>query len=213
MNLYLVRHAETAHNRNGVGLGRRDEPLTDLGLAQAAAVADRFGHVKLDRVFSSPLSRASETARAISKGGGGPAVELRNELIEMDVGLTEGMAFLAVRERFPDFVASWAGEGVAGAVMPGGESLEDVALRLVPLIGELREFPPEAGVAVVSHNFVVKVLLCSFLGVDLSAFRTFDVGLASVSTLLLRGARGNAVGLNDSCHLVGLNLDRPRRSV
>ena len=212
MTLYLVRHGETALNRNGVGLGRRDEPLTDLGLAQAAAVADRFGGVKLDRLFSSPLSRAFETASAIATGGG-PAVEVRDELIEMDVGLTEGMAFLAVRERFPEFVASWAGAGVARAVMPGGESLEDVALRLIPLIGELREFPADAGVAVVSHNFVLKVLLCLFLGVNLSAFRTFDVGLASVSTLLLRGTRANAVGLNDTCHLAGLNLDRPRRSV
>ena len=213
MKLYLVRHGETAHNRNGVGLGRLDEPLTDLGLAQAAAVAERFTALKPDRLFASPLSRALETARAISKGSGGPAVEVRNELIEMDVGLTEGMAFPAVRERFPDFVASWAGTEVARAVMPGGESLEDVALRLAPLIGELREFPPDAGVAVVSHNFVVKVLLCSLLGVDLSAFRTFEVGLASVSTLFLRGLRANVVGLNDTCHLIGLNFDRAGRSV
>ncbi|MEP7215976.1 MAG: histidine phosphatase family protein [Anaerolineaceae bacterium] len=213
MNLYLVRHAETAHNRNGVGLGRLDEPLTDLGMLQAASVAERFTSVKLDRLFTSPLRRALETARAIGAGYGVPAAEVRDELIEMDVGLTEGMAFSAVRERFPDFAERWAGPEVAKAVMPGGESLEDVALRLAPLVGKLREFPPDAGVAVVSHNFVMKVLLCSLLSVDLSGFRTFEVGLASVSTLSLRGVRVNVVGLNDTCHLLRLNLDHPQRSV
>lgn len=212
VNLYLVRHGETAHNRDGVGLGRRDEPLTELGRAQAAAVADQFRGVRLDRVLASPLSRASETARAIATVVG-LDLEIRNDLIEMDIGLTEGMAFSAVRERFPEFMAEWAGPNVAGAVMPGGESLEDVALRLVPLVEELRGFPPESGVVVVSHNFVLKVLLCSLLNVQLASFRSFEIGLASVSTLSLRGRRANVVALNDTCHLVSLNLDPARRSL
>lgn len=212
MNLYLVRHGETAHNRDGVGLGRRDEALTSLGRAQAAAVAGRFAAVKLDQVLASPLSRASDTARAIAAGKG-LSVEVRDELIEMDVGLTEGMAFPAVREQFPEFVAGWAGPEVAKAVMPGGESLEDVASRLAPLIRYLHESSPDSDVAVVSHNFVVKVLLCSLLNVELSSFRAFEIGLASVSTLFLRGARVNVVGLNDTCHLASLYLDPARRSV
>jgi len=212
VNLYLVRHGETAHNRDGVGLGRRDEALTSLGRAQAAAVAGRFAAVKLDQVLASPLSRASDTARAIAAGNG-LSVEVRDELIEMDVGLTEGMAFPAVREQFPEFVAGWAGPEVAKAVMPGGESLEDVAWRLAPLIRYLHESSPDSDVAVVSHNFVVKVLLCSLLNVELSSFRAFEIGLASVSTLFLRGPRVNVVGLNDTCHLASLYLDPARRSV
>ena len=212
MNLYLVRHGETAHNRDGVGLGRRDEALTSLGRAQAAAVAGRFAAVKLDQVLASPLSRASDSARAIAAGKG-LSVEVRDELIEMDVGLTEGMAFPAVREQFPEFVAGWAGPEVAKAVMPGGESLADVASRLAPLIRYLHESSPGSDVAVVSHNFVVKVLLCSLLNVELSSFRAFEIGLASVSTLFLRGARVNVVGLNDTCHLASLYLDPARRSV
>jgi len=213
VNLYLVRHGETANNRDGVGIGRLDEPLTAFGAEQAVAVGERFAGLKLDRVFASPLRRALETARPIVAAAGRPAIEVRNELIELDVGLTEGMAFPVVRARFPDFVAKWASSEVATAVMPGGESLTDVALRVAPLLAELREFPAEAGVALVSHNFVLKVLLCSFLGAELSAFRTFEVGLASVSTLFVRGARTNVAGLNDTCHLAGLNLDHPRRSV
>ena len=206
MNLYLVRHGETAHNRDGVGLGRRDEPLTELGRAQAASLGARFLGVKLERVLASPLSRAFDTASAIADGTG-VDVEVRNELIEMDVGITEGMDFSAVREQFPEFVARWAGADVAKAEMPGGESLEGVAQRLAPLLSELRAFPADSGVAVVSHNFVVKVMLCALLNVELASFRSFEIGLASVSTLLVRGGRVNVVGLNDSCHLVGLNLD------
>lgn len=212
MNLYLLRHGETAHNRDGVGLGRRDEPLTALGTAQAAAVAQRLAEVTFTRIISSPLSRASATAAAVAEGRA-ISVELRDELLEMDVGLTEGMAFSAVREQFPQFVTQWAGEQVGTAVMPGGESLADVAQRLAPLITELRESPPEATLLLVSHNFVVKVLLCSLLGVELAAFRAFEVGLASLSSLIVRGARVNVVMLNDLCHLACLNLDQPGRSV
>lgn len=212
MNLYLVRHGQTAHNRDGVGLGRRDVPLTDIGEAQAAAVGARLASVRLDRVLSSPLLRAAKTADALAAGRG-LAVESREALLEMDVGLTEGMPFAAVREQFPEFVAEWGGPDVAKALMPGGESLADLALRLAPLVGELRGCPPDASVVVVSHNFVVKVLLCLFLDVELAAFRSFDIGLASVSTLSVRGARVNVVGLNDTCHLERLNLDPAGGSV
>ena len=212
MNLYLIRHGETAHNRDGVGLGRRDEPLTPLGRAQAAAVAAKFSTTKLDRVLASPLSRAADTASLIA-GAVGTRVELRSELIEMDVGATEGMAFAQVRAQFPEFVTGWASPDVATTVMPGGECLADVSARLAGLVSELREFPPEFAVAVVSHNFVVKVLLCVLLEVELAAFRSFEIGLASISTLLLRGTRVNVVALNDTCHLANLNLDLAGRSL
>lgn len=206
MNLYLIRHGETAHNRDGVGLGRRDESLTELGRAQAAAVAQRFANVKIERVLASPLSRAADGASLIAESAG-LEMEIRDELIEMDVGFTEGMAFPEVRAQFPEFVACWAGPDVAKAVMPGGESLEDVANRLAPLVEELRGLPADASAVVVSHNFVLKVMLCSLLDVELAAFRAFEIGLASVSTLFLRGTRVHVVGLNDACHLADLNLD------
>ena len=210
MILHLIRHGETQHNKDGVGLGREDAPLTELGREQVRAVAERFRTSRLDAVLSSPLRRAFDTAEAVAEAHG-LIVEPREALLELHVGDTEAMPFAEVRQRWPEFAEQWIGPKVADAVMPGGESLRQLAHRLAPLIDEFRARPAEDAVAVVSHNFVIKVLLCELLGMDLGSFRAFDVGLASVSTVSLRGPRTAVVTLNDTCHLHGLNLDPAQR--
>jgi broad specificity phosphatase PhoE len=202
VNLYLIRHGETAHNRDGRGLGRDDVPLTPFGELQASALGGRLAAVPLDRVFSSPLGRARQTAEALI-GGRGIPVEIRHELIEMDVGESDGLTILEVQERFPQFLAAWRSESCAAVKMPGGESLADVAERLGPFLTELRETPAQA-VAVVSHNFVIKVALCRLLELDLPKFRGLTVDVASLTTVSLRDGRVNVRALNDSCHLVPL---------
>lgn len=197
MIVYLVRHGETASNRDGVGLGRGDPPLTARGRTQVAGLASRL-ELPPARVYSSPLARCRETAAALA-----PAVEplLRDELLELDVGETEGMPFDEMRRRFPDFLAAWAGPEGHRVRMPGGESIEDLALRLDPFVAELAALA-EPAVAVVSHNFVTKVLLCRLLGAELPAQRGFGVDLASVSTLVLQpNGRSTVRSLNDRCHV------------
>src|SRR5262245_43646512 len=66
VNLYLIRHGETPYNRDGLGLGRADVALTDLGERQAAALGRRFATVKLDKIICSPLQRARQTAAAVA---------------------------------------------------------------------------------------------------------------------------------------------------
>lgn len=212
MIVYLIRHGETRQNRDGVGLGRYDAVLTETGNAQARALGERLSGRRLDHVLASPLKRALETAEAVAA----PhmlRVEPRDALLELDIGKTEGMAFPAVRERYPEFAEQWLGPGVAEAIMPGGESLRQLAQRLEPIIDELRGHGAHEAAAVVSHNFVVKTLLCRLLGVELSNFRAFEVGLASLSTLSLRGHRTTVMALNDTCHLDRLSLDPARRSL
>ena len=77
MIVYLVRHGETAYNRDGLGLGRRNEPLTAFGQQQAAAVGSRFSTVSLDAIFTSPLDRCRSVANAISSYGSPSSARLR----------------------------------------------------------------------------------------------------------------------------------------
>jgi broad specificity phosphatase PhoE len=201
--LHLLRHGQTQQNLDSVGLGRFDAPLTEKGLAQVRALGERLAERPIDRVLASPLSRALSTADAVALPHA-LTVEVRDELIELDIGETEGMKFSAVRERWPEFADAWLGPRVVDAVMPGGESLRQLAGRLGPVIELLRACAAEEVVAVATHNFVIKTLLCELLGVDLSNFRSFEVGLASLSTLSLRGKRTTVVALNDTCHLESL---------
>lgn len=208
MILYLIRHGETASNRDGLGQGRADHPLTDAGLAQAEAVAKRFDQHPVDLVVSSPLLRARSVAEVIAARSNSP-VELVDDLHEMDVGETEGLAPTEMRQRFPEFMAAWGAEEMETVTMPGGESLLNVRDRVAPILDELLTRQLER-VALVSHNFVLKVALCQLLGLRPNAFRGFTVDLTSLSTVNINTAvtppRVTLLGLNDTCHLYGLNL-------
>jgi len=210
--LYLIRHGETAFNRDGKGLGRSDEPLTATGEAQARLTGAAFAGVALDRILVSPLSRAMRVAEAV-RSHSGSSVEVRESLVEMDVGLTEGSAYADTAARFPEFMRQWAGAGAADALLPGGESLREVAERVRPLAGEFRELAGGSALAVVSHNFVLRSLLCVLLDAPLENFRSFQVDLASVTTVTVRNGRVAVSRLNDTCHLDSLNLGDTARSV
>lgn len=198
MIIYLVRHGETAYNRDGLGLGRSDVPLTERGQAQAKAIMQRFAGVELARVFSSPLGRAFVIAEAIA-GGAGVPVEADHRLIELDVGETEGMNFPDMRNRYPEFFRDWA-TGSNAVRMPGGESIDDVAHRLASFAGELRVLDLPA-VAVISHNFITKLLVCQLLGLERSTFRSIGADLASITTIGIDRGRVSMHQLNDVCHL------------
>ena len=202
MAIYLVRHGQTAHNRDGLGLGRHDAPLTELGKQQSVRAAERLSKVPVARVFSSPLGRAGEAAAAIAAAHG-LVVEWREELTEMDVGETEGLSFREMRTRFPEFLTVWRSADCATVPMPGGESLEDVRTRVTGVCAEAVAGVSD-GVVVVSHNFVVRVLICDLLGLAVANFRAFRTDLASISTLEVGEGRPVLVGLNDTTHLAGL---------
>lgn len=200
MKLLLARHGETAYNRDGLGLGVADASLTPIGLQQTAKAVERLAIESVTHIFTSPLQRASAIAKGLAVRTGVPT-EIRDELIEMDVGETEGVPFGELNERFPGFLEAWNGVDPSDVVLPDGESLTDVAIRFEPLALELQAFPEESVVVVVSHNFVLRLLICRLLGLELAAFRAFRVDLASISTLTLRDGQASLRTLNDCCHL------------
>jgi broad specificity phosphatase PhoE len=200
--IHLIRHGQTDHNRSGLTLGRADVPLNELGRRQAAALGAKFADHPLGAIYSSPLSRTYETARAIA-GERDVPLYARDELLEMDVGETENITFAELRERYPEFLLQWGSDSPEEARMPGGESLLDVAARLEPFLADLRAITHDH-IAVVTHNFVLKLLLCRLLDVPLRSFRTFGTDVASVSTVIMRDSRISVRVLNDLCHLHSL---------
>lgn len=202
MLVYLVRHGETAYNRDGLGLGRADAALTGFGERQVAALGARLAATSIDRIYSSPLGRCLATAAQVRGERDTPLVQ-RDELVELDVGETEGLAFAEMRGRYGAFIKAWNGPEGVDVNMPGGESLRDLETRLGKFVEHLVESLDEV-VAVVSHNFVTRVLLTRLLGLELSTFRSLTVDLASLTSITIRDKRTVIRALNDCCHLHGL---------
>ena len=201
----LVRHAQSEANQQAMSLGRLDSPLTDFGMRQAAALGEALRNETIARIVTSPLSRAADTAAAIA-GPHGLVAEADERLIELDVGLLDGIPFKQVQEEYADFLREWTTTEADALPMPGGESMLDVAERSWPALAELLQTEDEPGdeagtTVLVSHNFVIKVLVCLAIEIDLRFWRRFEVDLASRSTLARRRGQVALYALNDVSHL------------
>ena len=200
MRLILVRHGETDSNKASLALGRDDVELNGTGRWQAQRVADALQSQPIAAVYSSPLRRAVDTARAIAERHH-LAVEVDEGLIEMDIGEMEGLTFQQVRERYPQFLQLWLGGRAAYEPMPGGERLVDVQERTWQALGRICGGWSQETVAVVTHNFVLLAILCRVLGLELADFRRLRHNVAAVSVLQVQNGQMTVLGLNDTCHL------------
>jgi probable phosphoglycerate mutase len=142
----LVRHAETEWSRDGRHTGRTDIPLTEEGRRAARALGGRLAHLHPGAVLVSPSSRARETCELCGLAEG---AELREDLLEWDYGVYEGMTSAQIRVERPDWDL-WS-DGC-----PGGESPAEVAVRADRVIAEINA--TEGAVAVFSHGHMLRVL-------------------------------------------------------
>lgn len=212
----LVRHGQTEWNRVERYRGRADIPLNEVGIAQAQAVAERLAGVPIAAVYSSPLSRAFETARAIAEKHGHD-VETTDALIDIDFGDWQGLTPKEVSEKYPDLHSDWL-HHPERVKMPGGESLDDVRARVLDFVKEL-SFPRQKEdrgkdlakrfenqtVVLVSHRVVCKVLLCAVLELDNSRFWQIEQDNVAINTFEWDQRQGFVVhSINDTCHLKGL---------
>ena len=199
--LLLVRHGETDSNVEGRTQGRRDVPLNDHGRRQAAALAEMLHGYEPSALYSSPATRARETADAVAAALG-LVVVVDERLAELDQGELDGLTREELRERAPDFLRRWMTEDPATLRMPGGESMGDAQRRMVAVVVAIVEAHPEGTVVLVSHNLALHALLCHALGVPLATFRRFRHDLASLTVVEVHGGGEFAVvTLNEQCHL------------
>ncbi|MBX6350474.1 MAG: alpha-ribazole phosphatase [Clostridia bacterium] len=204
--LYLVRHGETAWNREGRYQGHMDVPLAPEGLREAERLAQRLSSVPFDAIFSSDLSRCLATAEAIAalqKDARRDGVAVDRRLREMAYGRWEGLTLAEVRERYPDELAAYQRDAV-GTRLEGGESFADVMARVRKFIGERIELR-SGRLLVVTHGGTLKAVLFHLLGLDPRLRGRFVVENGSLTVLRLgEGVRPRLLRLNDVAH-----LDRP----
>lgn len=200
MRLFLVRHGETESNRLNLALGRDDVPLNERGLWQAERVGGALAREPLSAVYSSPLQRTLETARAVAAPHGLP-VQIEQGLIEMDIGEADGLTIAEVGSRYPGLLKAWASEEGPTQAMPGGECLVDVQERAWVAVQDLAARHANDTIAAVTHNFVILSLLVRVLGIRLAQFRRLRHSVAAVSVVDFLPTRVLLVRLNDTCHL------------
>jgi probable phosphoglycerate mutase len=151
----VVRHGETERSARHAYSGQADIPLTEAGCEQARLAAERLARAGVDGIVSSPLSRASETARAIAEATGAP-VRIDERLIEVDYGPLEGLDRDKALERFGAPFQAWRDDPF-GSPLSGMETLDDALERASAATADaLAEFEHPV---LVAHQGILRAVL------------------------------------------------------
>ena len=206
--LFLVRHGATSATQEDRFSGSSGAELSEEGRWQAARLGERLSHQNITAAYSSPLSRALDTARIIAEQCGlEPAT--RDGLREMGHGHWEGMKRRDVEEQFALEYAAWEADPFTFAP-EGGESGLGVLARALPVIREIVTTHPGGRVLVVSHKATLRLVLSSLLAFDPRGYRDrLDQSPACLNVLDFRDpVRVRLMLFNDTSHYA----DRPRIS-
>lgn len=179
--LVLVRHAEPDESMQGRCYGRLDVPLSAAGLRRAAAVGEVLRSHELEAVYSSPLQRAFDTARAVASAHGLEPIP-REALRELDFGELEGMSHDEIASEHPKLYRFWMEDPFA-VRFPGGEGLSDLRARVLPEVAGIRERHEGQAAAVVAHGGVLRVVLADTLDLPETAFFRLDQPYGAVSVV------------------------------
>ncbi len=160
--IYLVRHCEAMGNKERIFQGVSDCAITELGRKQLVFLAERFRNILLDAIYSSPLTRAVQTAEAVGKYHSLP-INIHPKLIEIDGGEIEGISWVDFPETRPELEYYWSVE--PHKFYPkNGEPMTSVYERSWEAVEEILATNKGKTVVLASHGCTLRNILCHAQG-------------------------------------------------
>jgi len=199
--LILVRHGATPANVREpyVLQGMHSaSTLVERGQGQARAVGLALRVFRPDKVYSSPLQRARQTARLMTAGWGLP-VEVVEALAEADTGVWTGLSWPEIQQRWPAEYRAFQENPEQHGYL-GGENLAQVRDRVLPAVEGLLARHPGGTLVVVGHGVVNRVLLAHWLGLLLRYARRLPQDNGAFNLIEFPGGIGKVRTVNASAH-------------
>jgi len=196
--LILARHGETAWNVEKVFRGRADINLDEVGIKQAELLGKHLSNWKLEAIYSSPVKRALDTANIIARYHK-IGVQIDEGLIDFDYGEWQSLPEQEVKRLYPALLNEWH-NNPHKVRMPGGESLEDVRRRAIRVVNDVLS-KYQGSILLVSHRVVIKVLICSLLGLDNSHFWNISQDVGGITIFNYVDGRLVLTRHNDTSHV------------
>lgn len=178
---YMVRHAVTEHTGKRLSGWMEGIALNEEGREQADQVGESLASVEFEGIYSSPIERTNETARAIASHHS-LRVQTRRGLGEVEYG---GWTNRPLRSLMRTKLWSTVQRFPSAARFPDGESLREVQTRALTEIEKIASEHPKGKVCCVSHGDVIKLVLAHYLGVHIDLFQRIVIAPASVSVFSL----------------------------
>ncbi len=180
----IIRHGYSVTNKAGKFTGQMDVPLDELGLEQAEDTARYvLDNYKIDKICSSDLCRAIDTAKPIADAFGLP-IDTYKELREISAGCWEGMFIEDIKREYPEGFKKWATD-VGNARCGDGESSAELTERCRKIFKKIARKNEGKTVAIATHGGVIRAIRCAWLGISLDDMQNVPhVANASVTEAL-----------------------------
>jgi len=198
----IIRHGETLWNRENRFQGSADIPLSDKGRAQARRVAVALADKPLDAIYSSPLSRALDTAKAVAAEHS-MDIQVMDDLQEINVGEWSGKTWAEIREMWPELEKNWREDPYTSGPPPGGEDYQDFQVRCINALDTIAAQHTDSElVAIVCHGGVIRAVMRELLKLPgQSRGRIYSLNCSITRMRWQAGGEVIIDGFNDACHL------------
>ena len=198
--ILAIRHGETLWNVDSRIQGHLDIGLNDTGRWQAERLGLALKDEPIAAIYASDLSRAHDTALAVSRHTGVP-VQVEPGLRERSFGEFEGRTFAEIETELPAQAQRWRQRDPA-FTPAGGESLLMLEARVLSVAARLAAQHPGEQIALFAHGGVMDILYRAATRLDLQAARTWTLGNTAINRLLWSPEGFSLVGWADVQHLM-----------
>jgi alpha-ribazole phosphatase len=156
-NFWLIRHGEPVAEARGRCYGSLDIGLSDEGRAQMQRVAGYLAQTPVSAIYSSPLSRALNSARIVAEAQSCP-VRVIDDFREISFGDFEGLNYDEIAARYPEIYRAWM-EHPTKVRFPKGESYSQMRARVLHAFDEVRLATEARNIVITSHGGVNRILI------------------------------------------------------
>jgi broad specificity phosphatase PhoE len=201
--ILLIRHGHVEGIKPERFRGRAPLDLTELGRAEAQAVARRVGGTwKPSKIYTSPMGRCIETGAAIAKACGTPT-EISDDLTDINYGDWQFKTFDEAKNQNPALFAAWFATPHL-IRFPNGESLQDLAARAANALRLMLARHPDDTIVLVGHDSVNRALLMQLIDQPLSAYWRIAQSPCCLNEIDITGGKISVQRVNETAHLEAL---------
>ena len=203
--IFLTRHGQTDYNKKGVVQGSGiDADLNELGRAQGKAFYDYYKDLPFDKMYVSALKRTHQSMKGFIDAG--LDYEVLPQLNEISWGVREGIAVDEEGQAYyKNMIRRWQ-EGETHVGIEGGESPEEVAVRMRKGLEYILSKPEEETVLICMHGRAMRVMLAIMLNYPLKGMDMFEHTNLCLYELRWSGSMFTVDRYNDTTHLTFAGL-------
>lgn len=197
--IYLIRHGETEWNITGRWQGILDPPLNETGREQAQKLAAHLKDKPIQAIYSSDLSRAFNTAKALADALGlSPITDKR--LRELHIGIFQGLTKPEIIQKYPEEFEAFIAQPFEHRISEG-ESRRQLQARMLEAWQDMTARNDIQELAIITHGGAIKMLMTALFPLQRDNFEAQDFPNVSITLLERRGEGWQIAALASTPHL------------